>query len=76
MPSIKPIPDAYPRVSPHLSVGGATAAIDFYTSVLGASERMRMATPNGVIAHAEVEIGDSVRSATRYKAAATPARRR
>jgi PhnB protein len=56
----KPIPDTYPRVSPHLSIRGAGAAIDFYKSVLGASERMRMATPDGTVAHAEIEIGGSV----------------
>jgi PhnB protein len=60
MTDVKPIPDAYPRVSPHLSIVGATEAIEFYKSVLGASERMRMATPDGAIAHAEIEIGDSV----------------
>jgi PhnB protein len=60
MQGAKPIPDAYPRISPHLSVAGAAAAIDFYKDVLGARERMRMATPGGVIAHAEIEIGDSV----------------
>jgi PhnB protein len=57
--SAKPIPNAFPCVSPHVSVAGA-AAIDFYTAVLGASERMRMATPRGAIAHAEVAIGRSV----------------
>jgi PhnB protein len=60
MPAVKPIPDNYPRVSPHLSVAGAAAAIDFYKSVLGATERMRMATPDGSVAHAEIEIGGSV----------------
>jgi PhnB protein len=60
MPDIKPIPDGYPRVSPHLSVAGAAKAIDFYKEVLGASERMRMGMPDGTIAHAEIEIGDSV----------------
>jgi PhnB protein len=60
MSDVEPIPDAYPRVSPHLSVAGAAAAIDFYRDVLGASERMRMATPDGAIAHAEIEVGDSV----------------
>jgi PhnB protein len=60
MPAVKPIPDNYPRVSPHLSVAGAGAAIDFYKSVLGATERMRMATPDGSVAHAEIEIGGSV----------------
>lgn len=60
MATVKPIPDNYPRVSPHLSISGAAGAIDFYKSVLGASERMRMATPDGAIAHAEIEIGGSI----------------
>jgi PhnB protein len=58
--TVRPIPDHYPRVTPHLSIAGAADAIDFYTSVLGASERMRMAMPDGTIAHAEIEIGGSV----------------
>jgi len=57
---VKPIPEGYPRVTPYLIVDGASAAIDFYTSVLGATERMRMAGPNGKVGHAELEIGDSV----------------
>jgi PhnB protein len=60
MPDVKPIPDSYPRVSPHLAVAGAAEAIDFYTTVLGASERMRMPMPDGKIAHAELQLGDSV----------------
>jgi PhnB protein len=60
MPSVKRIPDTYPRVSPHLSIAGAAAAIDFYKRVLDASERMRMAMPDGAIAHAEIEIGGSI----------------
>ena len=39
---VKPIPDDYPRVTPYLFIDGASAAIDFYCSVLGARERMRM----------------------------------
>jgi PhnB protein len=62
MSAVNPIPDQYPRVTPHLSIAGAADAIDFYTSVLGASERehMRMAMPDGTIAHAEIELGGSV----------------
>ena len=59
-PSVKPIPDGYPRVSPYLVVDGAAQAIDFYTQVLGDSERMRMGGPDGKIGHAELEFGDSV----------------
>jgi PhnB protein len=57
---VNPIPDGYPRVTPYLIVNGAAAAIDFYTSLLGATERMRMAGPDGKLGHAELEIGDSV----------------
>jgi PhnB protein len=60
MATVKPIPDGYPRVIPYLSVQGAEAAIDFYTTVLGAKERMRMPGPQGKVGHAELEMGDSV----------------
>src|SRR5438105_3358123 len=54
------IPDNYPRVAPYLIVDGASDAIGFYTKVLGASERGRMAMPDGRIGHAELELGDSL----------------
>ncbi len=57
---VNPIPEGYPRVTPYLIVDGGAAAIDFYASVLGATERMRMDAPEGRIGHAELEIGDSV----------------
>jgi PhnB protein len=60
MSEVKPIPDGYPRVTPYLAVDGASEAIDFYTKVLGARERMRMPGPDGKIGHAELELGDSV----------------
>jgi PhnB protein len=60
MPDVKPIPDGYPRVTPYLHVSGADAAIEFYKSVLGAEERMRMPAPEGKIGHAELKIGDAV----------------
>ena len=56
----KPIPDDYPRVTPYLIVDGAGAAIDFYCSVLGAQEALRMPTPDGRIGHAELRLGDSM----------------
>ena len=56
----KPIPDDYPRVTPYLFIDGASAAIDFYCSVLGARERMRMPGPDGTVFHAEIEVGDSM----------------
>lgn len=56
----KPIPDGYPQLSPYLCIEGAAAAIDFYTEVLGAKERVRMPAPGGKIGHAELQLGDSV----------------
>jgi PhnB protein len=58
--AVKPVPEGYPTVMPYLIVGDAAKAIDFYTSVLGAKERMRMPGPNDSIGHAELEIGESV----------------
>jgi PhnB protein len=57
---VKPIPDGYPQVIPYLSVDGATAAIEFYRTVFGAKERLRMEAPGGKLGHAELEIGDSI----------------
>ena len=55
-----PIPEGYPRVTPYLIVDGAADAIEFYCSILGATERMRMPAPGDKIGHAELAIGDSV----------------
>jgi PhnB protein len=60
MPDVSPIPTDYPRVCPYLHVDGASAAIDFYAQVFGASERMRLSGPDGRVGHAELAIGDSV----------------
>jgi PhnB protein len=58
--AVKAIPDGYPRVTPYLCVDGASAAIEFYSKVFGARERMRIPGPSGKIGHAELEIGDSL----------------
>ncbi len=60
MADVKPIPDGYPVVSPYLCVDGAAAAIQFYSEVLGATERMRMPAPGGKLGHVEMQIGDSL----------------
>lgn len=60
MAKVKPIPEGYPRVMPYLSVDGAQAAIEFYATVFGAEERVRMDAPGGKIGHAELAIGDSI----------------
>ncbi len=58
--NVKPIPDGYPRVMPHLICQDAARALDFYKQVFGAQELMRMDSPDGKLAHAELRIGDSV----------------
>ena len=60
MAKVKTIPDGYPRVTPYLHVDGASAAIEFYSRVFGATERMRMPAPGGKVGHAELQIGDSL----------------
>lgn len=60
MANVKPIPDGYPQVTPYLAVDDANAAIDFYTTVFGARERMRMDAPGGKVGHAELQFGDSL----------------
>jgi PhnB protein len=55
-----PIPDSYRRITPCLTVHGAAKALEFYAAVFGAAERMRTPGPGDTIAHAEIQIGDSV----------------
>jgi PhnB protein len=56
----KPIPDGYHTLTPYLAVDDAAAAIEYYMQAFGAKERVRMDGPDGKIAHAELEIGDSL----------------
>ena len=60
MANVKAIPEGYRSITPYLFVKDAAKAIEFYKNVFGASERMRMPTPDGKILHAELQIGDSV----------------
>jgi PhnB protein len=60
MANVRPIPEGYPQVTPYLIVDDASAAIDFYSNVFGAKERVRMPAPEGKIGHAELQLGDSL----------------
>jgi len=53
------IPKGYASITPYLIVEGASTAIKFYQNVFGAKNVMRMDTPDGKVAHAELTIGDS-----------------
>ncbi|WP_105103550.1 VOC family protein [Microbulbifer pacificus] len=57
--SVNPIPEGMNTVTPYLCVKGAAAAIDFYCNAFGATELFRMAGPDGLIMHAELQLGDT-----------------
>jgi uncharacterized glyoxalase superfamily protein PhnB len=58
---VKPVPDGFRTLTPHLSVKGAADAIEFYKKAFGAEEISRMPGPDGkAVMHAELKIGDSI----------------
>lgn len=57
---VKPIPEGYHSVTPHIIVNDAGKAIEFYKKVFNATELFRMPDPQGKIAHAEIKIGNSI----------------
>jgi uncharacterized glyoxalase superfamily protein PhnB len=60
MPNIKPIPDGFHTLTPHIVVNGAAKAIEFYKQAFGAEETFRLPMPDGSIMHATIKIGDSM----------------
>jgi uncharacterized glyoxalase superfamily protein PhnB len=56
---VQPIPAGFHTVTPYLVCRGAAGAIDFYKRAFGAKEKVRMPGPDGKVAHAEIQIGDS-----------------
>jgi PhnB protein len=60
MSNVKAIPDGYPVVIPYLHLKGAAKAIEFYKTVFGAKETVRMPGPNGSVMHAELKVGNSM----------------
>jgi PhnB protein len=54
------VPEGMRTVTPSLVVTPCDAAIEFYKEAFGAEEISRMTTPEGVVAHAEIRIGDSM----------------
>ena len=59
MSKVSYIPQGYHTVSPYLIVNDAARAIEFYKNAFGAKQLFRMDGPDGTVAHAEIEIGDS-----------------
>src|SRR5262249_19520314 len=57
---VKKIPDGFHSLTPHLTVAGASDAIEFYKKAFGATELARMPGPDGKrIMHAMLRIGDT-----------------
>lgn len=46
-------------LTPHMVVKNAAAAIEFYKKAFGAMENCRLSAPNGLLIHAQVQIGNS-----------------
>ncbi len=58
--TVKPIPEGYTAVTPYITVKGAAEAIAFYKQAFGAEEVMRLESPDGKMAHAEINIGGAM----------------
>ena len=54
------IPEGFHTVTPNIILDDAEAAISFFKQAFGATERYRLTTANGMIAHCELNFGDSV----------------
>jgi PhnB protein len=58
--AVQAIPKGFQTITSALTCKNAAAAIELYKKAFGAVERNRMASPDGSIMHAELQIGSSV----------------
>jgi uncharacterized glyoxalase superfamily protein PhnB len=58
--AVRPVPEGFHTLTPHLVVSDAAQAIEFYKNAFGGKEVMRMPGPGGKVMHAEVQLGDSI----------------
>jgi PhnB protein len=57
---VKPVPEDFRTITPHLVVRGVPAAVEFYRRAFGAEELYRNPGPDGVsVMHSELLLGDS-----------------
>lgn len=56
---VQAIPEGFRTLTPYINIKGAGEAIEFYKKAFGAKEVERMLMPDGSIAHAVIEVGDS-----------------
>jgi PhnB protein len=57
--SVPPIPEGFHSLTPYLIVHDGPGALEWYPRALGAEVRVRVAAPDGRIAHAELQLGTS-----------------
>lgn len=61
MSTVKPVPEGFHTITPHLIVRDSKAAIEFYQRAFGAQLQGGIAyMPNGKVMHAMIKIGDSL----------------
>lgn len=59
--NVKPIPEGYHSLTPHLVVNDGRRAVEFYQKAFGAEVRgVFQDSPDGKVHHAELKIGDSL----------------
>jgi uncharacterized glyoxalase superfamily protein PhnB len=56
---VKPIPDGYHSITPHLVVQNSAAVVEFLQKAFGAKVVHRRDHEDGSLWHADVQIGDS-----------------
>ncbi len=57
--AVKPIPDGYYTVTPYLTVPDLPRMLEFAKAAFGANVYEAIADENGIVRHAEMQIGDS-----------------
>lgn len=60
MSTVKPVPEGFRTLTPHITVKGARKAIGFYQQAFGAEELVVHSMPDGTVMHASLRIGDSI----------------
>jgi PhnB protein len=60
MARVSPIPEGHHSVQPYMIFAGCVKAMEFYAKAFGAREVMCMKSPEGVVGHAEMQLGDSI----------------
>jgi PhnB protein len=57
---VRPIPEGFHTLTPHITVRDAAGAIEFYKKALNAQVLHVTNTPSGKVMHASLKIGDSI----------------